>query len=144
MVCLHFLYQVHERDQDTDFSLLVVRKLLRTNSRHTRVVLMSATFDSDMFANYFALPVRDQLEPAPIVTVDGRPYEVKEFYTEQLQALGEVLLKSYKNLMLVSHFFMRYTEMKTTSVNFCVLIIPPVYEVYRGYIVFAFSVCLCV
>ena len=24
------------------------------------------------------------------------------------------------------------------------LIIPPVYEVYRGYIVFAFSVCLCV
>ena len=25
-----------------------------------------------------------------------------------------------------------------------VLIIPPVYEVYRGYIVFAFSVCECV
>ena len=24
------------------------------------------------------------------------------------------------------------------------LIIPPVYEVYRGYIVFAFSVCVCV
>ena len=23
------------------------------------------------------------------------------------------------------------------------LIIPPVYEVYRGYIVFAFSVCVC-
>ena len=25
-----------------------------------------------------------------------------------------------------------------------IMIIPPVYEVYRGYIVFAFSVCLCV
>ena len=24
------------------------------------------------------------------------------------------------------------------------IIIPPVYEVYRGYIVFAFSVCVCV
>ena len=24
------------------------------------------------------------------------------------------------------------------------LVIPPVYEVYRGYIVFAFSVCVCV
>ena len=24
------------------------------------------------------------------------------------------------------------------------IVIPPVYEVYRGYIVFAFSVCLCV
>ena len=25
-----------------------------------------------------------------------------------------------------------------------IFFIPPVYEVYRGYIVFAFSVCLCV
>ena len=24
------------------------------------------------------------------------------------------------------------------------IVIPPVYEVYRGYIVFAFSVCVCV
>ena len=30
------------------------------------------------------------------------------------------------------------------NVNHPILIIPPVYEVYRGYIVFAFSVCLCV
>lgn len=31
------LDEVHERDQDTDFALLIVRKLLRTNSRGVKV-----------------------------------------------------------------------------------------------------------
>lgn len=30
-------FKVHERDQETDFCLLVVRKMLRTNSRHVKV-----------------------------------------------------------------------------------------------------------
>ena len=51
---------------------------------------MSATFDSDMFAQYFALPVQDQLEPAPIVSVEGKPFKVTEYYAEDLQQLGEV------------------------------------------------------
>lgn len=52
---------------------------------------MSATLDSDIFANYFALPVRDQLESAPVVTVEGRAYDVSEFYIEDLPPeLGEV------------------------------------------------------
>ena len=85
-------FQVHERDQDTDFSLLVVRKLLRTNSRHTKVVLMSATFDSEMFAQYFAMPVKDQLEQAPVVDVEGKPFNVNEYYAEDLIQLGPVSL----------------------------------------------------
>ena len=32
------LDEVHERDQDTDFCLLVVRRLLRTNSPHVKVL----------------------------------------------------------------------------------------------------------
>lgn len=86
----YFLFQVHERDQDTDFSLLIVRKLLRTNSRHVKVVLMSATFDCDLFAQYFALPVRDCLEPAPVVTVDEAPHTVSEYYVEDFKELGQV------------------------------------------------------
>lgn len=84
------LDEVHERDQDTDFSLLIVRKLLRTNSRHVKVVLMSATFDCDLFAQYFALPVRDRLEPAPVVTVDEAPHTVSEYYVEDIKELGQV------------------------------------------------------
>ena len=29
--------QIHERDKDTDFCMLVVRKLLRTNSKNVKV-----------------------------------------------------------------------------------------------------------
>ena len=81
---------MHERDQDTDFSLLIVRKLLRTNSRHVKVVLMSATFACDLFSQYFALPVRDRLEPAPVVTVDEAPHSVSEYYVEDIKELGQV------------------------------------------------------
>ncbi|KAL4238351.1 ATP-dependent RNA helicase tdrd9 [Mactra antiquata] len=84
------LDEVHERDQDTDFALLVVRKLLRTNSRHTKVVLMSATIDSPMFAEYFSMPVLDMLEPAPVVDVEGKPYNVLESYAENLVQLGPI------------------------------------------------------
>ncbi|XP_060080350.1 ATP-dependent RNA helicase TDRD9-like, partial [Ylistrum balloti] len=84
------LDEVHERNQDTDFSLLVVRKLLRTNSPHVKVVLMSATIDSEMFANYFALPLGRKLEPAPVISVEGKIFAVSEYYTEDLSVLGEV------------------------------------------------------
>ncbi|XP_052105936.1 ATP-dependent RNA helicase TDRD9-like [Mytilus californianus] len=84
------LDEVHERDQETDFSLLIVRKLLRSNSRHVKVVMMSATFDSDMFGQYFAVPIRDRLEPAPVVCVEGKAYNVSEYYADDLTQLGEI------------------------------------------------------
>ncbi|XP_078671642.1 ATP-dependent RNA helicase TDRD9-like isoform X2 [Branchiostoma floridae x Branchiostoma belcheri] len=82
------LDEVHERDQETDFGLLVARKLLRSNSRHVKVILMSATLDSSMFAGYFSIPVRGELAPAPVVTVEGRLFPVTEFYVEDLAPLG--------------------------------------------------------
>ncbi|XP_077997158.1 ATP-dependent RNA helicase TDRD9-like [Glandiceps talaboti] len=78
------LDEVHERDQDSDFCLLVVRKLLRSTSRHVKVVLMSATIDSDLFSQYFSLPVRGELESAPVVNVEGKAYDVTEFYLEDI------------------------------------------------------------
>ncbi|XP_050405391.2 ATP-dependent RNA helicase TDRD9 [Patella vulgata] len=83
------LDEIHERDQESDFALLMVRKLLRTNSRNVKVVLMSATLDSKQFAEYFALPIRDRLEPAPVINVEGRVFRVSEFYANDLSpALG--------------------------------------------------------
>ncbi|XP_077521432.1 tudor domain containing 9 protein spindle E isoform X2 [Amblyomma americanum] len=82
--------EVHERDQETDFLLLVVRKFLRTNSRGVRVILMSATFDVDCFTQYFATPLLDMVEPAPIVEIPGKMKEVKEFYINSLYTLGDL------------------------------------------------------
>ena len=51
---------------------------------------MSATMESDLFSRYFAVPVRGQLEGAPVVSVDSRSYPVDVFYLEDLGGLGEV------------------------------------------------------
>uniref|UniRef100_A0A1A9UIK5 Probable ATP-dependent RNA helicase spindle-E n=1 Tax=Glossina austeni TaxID=7395 RepID=A0A1A9UIK5_GLOAU len=40
------LDEVHERDQETDFLLFVIRRLLTTNSKHVKIVLMSATINA--------------------------------------------------------------------------------------------------
>lgn len=42
------LDEVHERDQDMDFLMIIVRQLLVTNSKHVKIILMSATIDTSM------------------------------------------------------------------------------------------------
>ncbi|XP_076656930.1 tudor domain containing 9 protein spindle E isoform X2 [Halictus rubicundus] len=72
-----------------DFLLLVVRKLLRTNSRLVKVVLMSATFQVEKFAKYFSSPVRNKMVPAPIVDISKRSYfNIGIFYLCQMTMLG--------------------------------------------------------
>ena len=53
---------------------------------------MSATAESEKFARYFAVPIRDELAPAPIFNVQGRAYQIQEYYLEDLKQLcdGEV------------------------------------------------------
>lgn len=80
------LDEVHERDQDTDFALLVVKKLLRTNSKHVKVILMSATIDSLMFAKYFTIPGVGK--PAPVIEIEGKAKEVSEHYLLELRGIG--------------------------------------------------------
>lgn len=85
------LDEVHERDEEIDFLLLVVRKLLRTNSTTVKVILMSATIDVDKFAQYFSTPVENKLLPAPIIDIPQRsPYNVSIYYIDELENLGNV------------------------------------------------------
>ncbi|XP_005191065.1 probable ATP-dependent RNA helicase spindle-E [Musca domestica] len=75
------LDEVHERDQEMDFLLIVVRRLLATTSKHVKIILMSATINTNEFANYF----RIRREPAPIIKADSRRrYKVSEFYLCEL------------------------------------------------------------
>uniref|UniRef100_A0A8C6BQ19 ATP-dependent RNA helicase TDRD9 n=1 Tax=Monodon monoceros TaxID=40151 RepID=A0A8C6BQ19_MONMO len=80
-----FIDEVHERTEEMDFLLLVVRKLLRTNSRFVKVVLMSATINCKEFADYFAVPVQNKVNPAYIFEVEGKPYAVEEYYLNDLE-----------------------------------------------------------
>ncbi|XP_072532828.1 ATP-dependent RNA helicase TDRD9 [Salminus brasiliensis] len=80
-----FIDEVHERTEELDFLLLVVRKLLHSNSRFVKVVLMSATINCSEFAEYFGTPVRTQINPAYVFEVQGAPYAVEEYYLDDLQ-----------------------------------------------------------
>ena len=63
------LDEVHERDQDTDFCLLVVRKLLRTNSRHVKVSSFvrkrrRKLYECKISAFFILLPLSLSLSPS--------------------------------------------------------------------------------
>lgn len=67
------LDEVHERSIDSDFLLIVLKKLL-ARRKDLKVVLMSATVDAERFSNY--------LGGAPVLNVPGRTFPVKVAYLE--------------------------------------------------------------
>ncbi|XP_031345439.1 probable ATP-dependent RNA helicase spindle-E isoform X2 [Photinus pyralis] len=78
--------EVHERNQDMDFLLLLVRRFLNTNSYNTKVLLMSATLDTDEFADYFMNAHDTQMLPPPVLNINKPSrYSVQKFYIDQLQ-----------------------------------------------------------
>ena len=71
--------EVHERAIDTDFLLIVLRRLLKDRS-NLRIILMSATVNAEKFARYFA----NDFGEVPIVNVPGRTYPVEIKYLEDI------------------------------------------------------------
>ncbi|KAJ1720052.1 helicase, partial [Coemansia erecta] len=67
--------EVHERSVDSDVLLALLRQTLERN-RALRVVLMSATAQSDVFAAYFGA--------APAVDIPGRTFPVDDVFVEDL------------------------------------------------------------
>ncbi|KJR84503.1 ATP dependent RNA helicase [Sporothrix schenckii 1099-18] len=74
------LDEVHERSIDSDFLLIVLKKLL-TRRKDLKVVLMSATVDAERFSKY--------LGGAPVLNVPGRTFPVQVQYLEDaVEATG--------------------------------------------------------
>ncbi|KAH0602551.1 uncharacterized protein H6S33_008632 [Morchella sextelata] len=70
--------EVHERSLDTDFLLILLKRMLAVR-QDLRVVLMSATLDADVFADYFG-----GAEKVRRVEIQGRTYPVQDFYLDQV------------------------------------------------------------
>ncbi|XP_071068134.1 ATP-dependent RNA helicase DHX30 isoform X4 [Dasypus novemcinctus] len=69
--------EVHERDVNTDFLLILLKGLQWLNPA-LRLVLMSATSDNERFSRYF--------DGCPVIRVPGFMYPVKEHYLEDILA----------------------------------------------------------
>ena len=65
--------EIHERDVNSDFLLVVLRDMVHTYP-DLRVVLMSATINTDAFSSYFG--------DCPVVEVAGRQHPVQDYFLE--------------------------------------------------------------
>ncbi|VDL74592.1 unnamed protein product [Nippostrongylus brasiliensis] len=67
--------EIHERDINTDFILIVLREMLREYA-DLRVILMSATIDTKMFIEFFG--------GCPVIEMEGRTFPVKHYFLEDV------------------------------------------------------------
>ncbi|KAK3593313.1 hypothetical protein CHS0354_031372 [Potamilus streckersoni] len=75
--------EVHERSVQSDFLLIVLKRLL-AQRLDLRVILMSATLDAEKFSKFF--------NNCPIISIPGRTYPVEVFHIEDaVEMTGYVL-----------------------------------------------------
>lgn len=70
-----FVDEVHERDLNTDFLIIILKDLL-ARRKELKLVLMSATLNSDAFSSYFG--------GCPVVSIPGRAHPVQENRLEDI------------------------------------------------------------
>jgi ATP-dependent RNA helicase DHX29 len=68
--------ECHERQWQIDFLLIALRRLLQTTRKDLKVILMSATLDSELFCSFF--------NGAPFFSIPGRTYPVNQYYLEDI------------------------------------------------------------
>lgn len=78
LICNLYDSLVHERDKYQEFLLIALRDLLRCGRDDLRVILMSATLQTNELTNYFA-----EFKPAQ-VKMEGRTFPVQEFFLEDV------------------------------------------------------------
>ena len=84
---------VHERDQETDLLLMIVRMFLHKTHCNAKVILMSATAHDCDVAWYFR---NSSSVPAPVVKIDCRESQkVHVYYLDDFTALSVRLILKY-------------------------------------------------
>lgn len=70
--------EVHERNLETDFLLLILRNMLRENKK-LKIILMSATMNATLFQDYFSKLTGQHV---PKLFIPGRTFPVKVVFME--------------------------------------------------------------
>ena len=68
--------EVHERSEESDFLLMIIRDLLPKRPK-LKILLMSATLNASSFASYFGQAV-------PMMDIPGRTFPVKQIFLEEI------------------------------------------------------------
>ncbi|XP_048787874.1 3'-5' RNA helicase YTHDC2-like isoform X3 [Lagopus muta] len=67
--------EVYERDRFSDFLLIKLRDILQ-NQTNLKLIISSAALDANLFIEYFG--------SCPVIHIQGRPFEVKEMFLEDI------------------------------------------------------------
>ncbi|XP_054976851.1 putative ATP-dependent RNA helicase DHX57 [Sorex araneus] len=76
--------EVHERTEESDFLLLVLKDIVLQRPG-LQVILMSATLNAELFSEYFS--------SCPVVTIPGRTFPVDQFFLEDAIAVTRYVLQ---------------------------------------------------
>ena len=89
--------EVHERAQQVDVLLIVLRRLLHTTRPDLKVILMSATMETELFVNFF--------RGAPVISVPGRTFPVSSYHLEDLlEATHHVIEEDSRYAFRTHHY----------------------------------------
>jgi ATP-dependent RNA helicase DHX36 len=69
--------EIHERSVESDFLLIIMKDILKKR-KNLKLILMSATLNSELFSHYFKCPV---------IEIQGRTFPVKRHYLEDIYSI---------------------------------------------------------
>ncbi|KAL3698119.1 hypothetical protein R1sor_012195 [Riccia sorocarpa] len=102
--------EVHERTVLGDFLLVILKDLLERRKRSgfpLKLILMSATLDSDLFSRYF--------DDCPVIRAQGRTFPVSTYYLEDVHDQLEYSLSTDSPAAMHNDY--RAGKKKTTARN---------------------------
>jgi ATP-dependent RNA helicase DHX36 len=86
--------EVHERDRNSDFLLIILRRLLKKR-KDLKLILMSATMQAKLFQEYF------EKTGVETLGIAGRTFPVQQYFLEDVltrtRFYGKVKLENHKN-----------------------------------------------
>lgn len=82
--------EVHERDVQIDFLLVLLKRILEARRRGepappVKIILMSATIDTTLFRKYFGAAFNGG--ECPFIEIPGRLFPVEKFYLDDIQTM---------------------------------------------------------
>ncbi|KAK6346458.1 ATP-dependent RNA helicase A [Orbilia blumenaviensis] len=84
--------EVHERDIQIDFLMVLLKRVMRQREQDglpaIKVVLMSATMNTELFAGYFATKQENGLlKDCPSLSIPGRTFPVAEYFLDDVRSM---------------------------------------------------------
>lgn len=76
--------EVHERSEESDFLLLILKHILRER-KDLKVILMSATLNAQLFSDYFG--------GAPVLDIPGRTFPVEQLFLEDILEASDFVME---------------------------------------------------